>query len=152
MSSAKLLRPVSCTTIFTPHGEQRGSRDVGNSPPPIDQHDVAQTGARQRVTACRHWASLHVVPRPSATFYELDLTGAQPSPSFSLLLFTPYPSHLIPTPLIPSPLTKEAPTQLADGEQTALSVDDIDRLAALYAKQCTTVCSLKADGHEVTRR
>ncbi|SCZ98701.1 BZ3500_MvSof-1268-A1-R1_Chr3-1g05561 [Microbotryum saponariae] len=135
MSSAKLLRPVSCTTIFTPHGEQRGSRDVGN-----------------RVTACRHWASLHVVPRPSATFYELDLTGAQPSPSFSLLLFTPYPSHLIPTPLIPSPLTKEAPTQLADGEQTALSVDDIDRLAALYAKQCTTVCSLKADGHEVTRR
>lgn len=46
---------------------------------------------------------------------------------------------------------KEAPTQLADGERTALSVDDIDRLAALYAKQRTTVCSLKADGHEIVK-
>ncbi|SCZ98067.1 BZ3500_MvSof-1268-A1-R1_Chr3-3g06552 [Microbotryum saponariae] len=43
-------------------------------------------------------------------------TEAQASPSFSLLLFTPYPS-----PLIPSPIMKEAPTQLADGERTALS-------------------------------
>ncbi|SCZ89106.1 BZ3500_MvSof-1268-A1-R1_Chr1-1g00959 [Microbotryum saponariae] len=46
---------------------------------------------------------------------------------------------------------KEAPTQLADGERTALSIDDIDRLAALYAKQRTTVCSLKADGHEIVK-
>ncbi|SCZ90747.1 BZ3500_MvSof-1268-A1-R1_Chr1-3g02210 [Microbotryum saponariae] len=53
-------------------------------------------------------------------------TEAQASPSFSLLLFTPNPS-----PLILSPITKEAPTQLADGERTALSVDDVDRLAAI---------------------
>ncbi|SCZ93447.1 BZ3500_MvSof-1268-A1-R1_Chr6-3g08666 [Microbotryum saponariae] len=60
------------------------------------------------------------------------------SPSFSLLPFTPYPSHPI-----PSPLMKEAPTQpsynVADGKRTALSVDDVDRLAAMYAEQRTTI-------------
>ncbi|SCZ89149.1 BZ3500_MvSof-1268-A1-R1_Chr9g10310 [Microbotryum saponariae] len=47
---------------------------------------------------------------------------------------------------------KEAPTQpsynVADGK---LSVDDVDRLAAMYAKQRTTVSSLKADGHEMVK-
>ncbi|SGY20001.1 BQ5605_C017g08427 [Microbotryum silenes-dioicae] len=55
---------------------------------------------------------------------------------------------------------EEAPTQpsynFADGKRTTLSVDDVDQLAAMYAKQRTTVSSLKADGHEicsqVTRR
>ncbi|SCZ93717.1 BZ3500_MvSof-1268-A1-R1_Chr6-3g08840 [Microbotryum saponariae] len=77
------------------------------------------------------------------------LPGEAP-PSFSLLLFTPYPSHLI-----PSPLMKEASTQtsynVADGKRTALSVDDVDRLAAMYAKQRTTVSSLKADGHDIVK-
>ncbi|SCZ87324.1 BZ3500_MvSof-1268-A1-R1_Chr2-2g04790 [Microbotryum saponariae] len=58
-------------------------------------------------------------------------TEAQAFPSFSLLLFAPYPSHLIPSPIISSQLMKEAPTPLADGERTALSVDDVDRLAAI---------------------
>ncbi|SGY15227.1 BQ5605_C013g07293 [Microbotryum silenes-dioicae] len=90
------------------------------------------------------------------------------SPSFSLLLFTPYPSHLIPShlipshlipshlipshlipsPLNPSPLIKGVPTQpsyhVADGERRAQSVDDVDRLAAIYAEQRTTISSLKA--------
>ncbi|SCZ88041.1 BZ3500_MvSof-1268-A1-R1_Chr2-1g04149 [Microbotryum saponariae] len=78
------------------------------------------TAYQQIVPAYRHWASLHVVPRPSATFYE-----------------------------------PEAPTQpsynIADGKRTALSVDDVDRLAAMYAKQRTTVSSLKADGHDIVK-
>ncbi|SCZ98738.1 BZ3500_MvSof-1268-A1-R1_Chr3-1g05586 [Microbotryum saponariae] len=37
------------------------------------RQSINTTSRKLRVTACRHWASLHVVPRPSATFYDPDI-------------------------------------------------------------------------------